>query len=295
MLATKLSPRARIHSLPKIWTHGQFTTSDSTKILATFRDFYDKLYSAPSQGNKDTISQFLKTLPIPSLSDKHKTIMEKTITEEKILEVIRNLKRGLTPGPDDLSVPYYKAFANTLAPYMATFFNAKMSRDPLSPDLNTAFINVIPKPDKNPKQVGNYRQILLINNDLKILTKILANRLASFISSYIHKDQVGFIPGRQGLDQTRRAIDIVFILQSNWTGGTKQQGLLLSLDIQKAFDSVSWPYILMLLEHWGFGHRFLGLMRVLYSCPRALIRLQGNYSPPSILLEVQDRAALYYH
>lgn len=46
MLATKLSPRAKIHSLPKILTHGQTTTSDPTKILVAFKDFYNKLYSS---------------------------------------------------------------------------------------------------------------------------------------------------------------------------------------------------------------------------------------------------------
>lgn len=139
------------------------------------------------------------------------------------------------------SVPYY---LGTLAPYITKLFNAKTQGIPLGTQLNTAYITVIPKPDKNPEEVGNDCPIFLINNDLKILTKIMADRLSSFISSYIHKDQVGFILGRQGPDQVRRAIDIVSILQTNWDGGPKQQGLLLALDLQKAFDSMSWPYIL---------------------------------------------------
>ena len=62
------------------------------------------------------------------------------------------------------------------------------------------------------------------------MTKILANRLSRFIASYVHKDQVGFIPGRQGADQIRRAIDIVSLLQSQWDGGPRQEGFLLSID-----------------------------------------------------------------
>lgn len=67
-----------------------------------------------------------------------------------------------------------------------------------SPLYNMANITVIPKPGKDPGDVGNYRPISLINKNLKLLTKILANRLASFFASYVHKDQVGLIPGRQG-------------------------------------------------------------------------------------------------
>lgn len=64
--------------------------------------------------------------------------------------------------------------------------------------------------------MGNYRLVSLVNNDLKILSKLLANRLASFISNYIHKDQVGFIPGRQGPDPIRRVIGVISLMKSGW-------------------------------------------------------------------------------
>lgn len=114
---------------------------------------------------------------------------------------------------------------------------------------------------------------------MRILTKILANCMAYFISLYIHKNQVGFIPGRQGPDQRGGAIDIISLLLSGWDGGPNQKGMPLS-DFQKAFDSVSWSYRFSLIHHWGFGQNFMGLLRDLYSSPEALIRLQGFYSEP---------------
>lgn len=97
------------------------------------------------------------------------------------------------------------------------------------------------------------------------------------IGKYVHKDQVSFIPNRQGPDQIRRAIDIVPILQSGWDGYPRQAGMLLSLDLQKAFDSLLWSYLFTVLEHWGFGPRFSDLLRSLYSTPVARIRLQGTH------------------
>lgn len=79
---------------------------------------------------------------------------------------------------------------------------------------------------------------------------------------------MGFIPGRQGPDQIRRAIDIVSILQTNWAGGLKQPGMLLSLGLQKAFDAVSWPYIFAILERWGFGKRFMGRCMLFTRIPK---------------------------
>ncbi|XP_073483900.1 vomeronasal type-2 receptor 26-like [Aquarana catesbeiana] len=129
-------------------------------------------------------------LKIPRLQKSHADLMEASFSTEETLEVIKNLKVNSAPGPDCFSNIYYKTFAVTLAPYLTKFFNSKRMGEAIETHANSAFISVIPKPDKDPSLVENTRPISLINNDLKILTKILANRLSSFIGQYIHRDQV---------------------------------------------------------------------------------------------------------
>lgn len=165
--------------------------------------------------------------------------MESPISVEEVLLVINNLKRGSVPGPGGFSTPYYKMFTQLLAPHLTCFFNSKNKGDPFDRHLNSAFISVLPKLTKDQGEVANYRPISLINNDMKILTKILANRMASFIGLYVHKYQVVFIPGREGPDQISRAINILSLLQTGLDQGTRQEGLLLSIDLQKAFNSAS--------------------------------------------------------
>lgn len=242
-LAAKLSPKHRVHTLPKIKSLNGSLTQNPKQILETFHSFYSNLYSEPQTDTTHLINPLLDNIPLPKISDQHRSIMEDPISEEEVREVIKELKRGSAPGPDGFSTQYYKIFSETLIPYLVQLFNSLNKDCPLDSTANLAYIMVIPKPGKDQCLVSNYRPISLINNDLKIMTKIISNRLGSFIGSYVHKDLVGFIPGRQGLDQIRRAIDIISLLKSGWDGNPAQEGFLLSIDLQKAFDTVTWPYL----------------------------------------------------
>jgi hypothetical protein len=61
--------------------------------------------------------------------------------------------------------------------------------------INSSHIVLIPKND-NPTKIGDYRPISLLNSNVKLITKILANKLQAVIQELIHKNQYGFIKHR---------------------------------------------------------------------------------------------------
>lgn len=54
--------------------------------------------------------------------------------------------------------------------------------------------------------------------------------------------------------------------------------MLLSLDVEKAFDRVEHSYILALLKYMNFGSRFLTALRALYMPPKASVKVNGHIS-----------------
>ena len=96
---------------------------------------------------------------------------------------------------------------------------------------------------EDASNVKDFRPISLVNSFAKLVTKILANRLAGFLNQLISPNQSAFIKGRFILDNFMLVHQTTKFLHQQ-----KQARILLKLDINKAFDSVSWPFLLEVLK-----------------------------------------------
>jgi hypothetical protein len=56
--------------------------------------------------------------------------------------------------------------------------------------------------------------------------------------------------------------------------------VLLKLDLARAFDTISWPFLFEVLRRYGFSTRFLDWLAILLPSASTRVLLNGNPGPP---------------
>jgi mannosylglycoprotein endo-beta-mannosidase len=140
--------------------------------------------------------------------------------------------------------------------------------------LNSANVVLLPKPYDAITSAG-FWPISLIHSVVKILTKVLANRLAPLLPRLVSPCQSAFIKGRSIQDNYQYIQGAV-----NHFHRSKMPMLFLKLDIAKAFNSVQWEYLLEVMQHMGFGQRWRDLICILWGSTTSRILLNGIPGKP---------------
>ena len=92
----------------------------------------------------------------------------------------------------------------------------------------------------------------LLNFDVKLVSKVLSNRIINLFSNFILNNQNVYVANRFISEGERLLSDILDILDI-----LNMKGYLLTIDIEKVFDSVNHYFLLAILEKHGFKKNFL--------------------------------------
>lgn len=132
---------------------------------------------------------------------------------------------------------------------------------------------LLPKKE-DATQVGDFQPISLVHSFAKLVTKIMATRLAPKLDSMITTNQSAFIKGRRIHDNFMMVQNMARTLHRR-----RKTAMMLKLDITKAFDNVSWAFLLEVLTYLGFGWRWHTLICNLLHTSTSSTRVILNEEP----------------
>ncbi|GAU50095.1 hypothetical protein TSUD_28830 [Trifolium subterraneum] len=170
----------------------------------------------------------------------------KPFSLEEVKAAVWDCDSFKSPGPDGVNFGLIKDFWSEMQVDVMSFIAEFHRNDRLTKGINATFIALIPKVE-SPQRLNDFMSISLVGNLYKILVKVLANRLRLVMGRVISESQMAFVRDRQILDGILIANEVVD--EARWA---KKELMLFKVDFEKAYDSVDWGYLDVVMGRMGF-------------------------------------------
>ncbi|GAB2291668.1 hypothetical protein Dimus_038167 [Dionaea muscipula] len=187
----------------------------------------------------------------PVLNDNQRNALIADFTEDEVKEALWGIGDNKAPGIDGFNSLFFKKTwditGSAITEAVLMFFrNGKLLRQ-----ANSTIIHLIPKGD-NASRVCDFRPIACCTIIFKIISRMICKRLRWLLPHVIDPSQSAFVAGRS-------IVDNVLLCQELMRGYDQKHvtpRCLIKIDLRKAYDSVRWGFIEVLLQKFGFPQRF---------------------------------------
>ena len=244
--------------------------SDQYAVLKEVESFFRQLYSQRIVKNVD-LGHILKETN--KLSDEESILLEGPLTYGEIREALKNMKNNKSPGSDGFTVEFYKFFFMDIGSFLVRSLNDGFEKQCMSSTQRQGIIICLPKEEKPKQYLKNWRPISLLNTAYKIASASIANRIKGVLPKIIHEDQKGFMAGRYIGENIRKIYDVL-----QYSEQERVPGLLLSIDFEKAFDSIAWSFLKKALNFFNFGPGMIRWISTFYENITTCVSVNGQYS-----------------
>ena len=151
-------------------------------------------------------------------------------------------------GPDGIHAGFYQNTWETVGDSVCKFALNFFTTGYLLEGANDTQLVLIPKVN-HPENFTQLRQISLCNVIYKVITKTMTNRLNMIMPSLTAQNQSSFIPGCQIVDNIIIYQEALHSMRNRRT----ETGLMtIKIDMEKAYDRLSWGFIKDTLKMAGF-------------------------------------------
>ena len=201
-------------------------------------------HRGPLFKNKDhdlcnyNLSKISSLISSNTLSEQESKNLEGILTLDEISAALKTMKNKECPGIEGFPAKIFKVFSRKLKYFVLRALNCSFESGELSMPLRQCVITCFPKGAKARQFLKKWRPVSLLSVIYKIASLSLALRLRPVLNKLISNTQSGFMTGICVGEKTRLIYDLM-----DYTYRNKNPGLLMLIDFQKAFDSVSWTLL----------------------------------------------------
>ncbi len=251
------------------------TISKTSDIVNEQYKFYSNLYKVDPNVSDHHLDNFLtdENPYLNKLTEDERNECDSLLSYEECGKYLKQMKNNKSPGSDGFTTEFYKFFWADIGIYLFRSYKHSTEVGELSITQKQGVVTLLPKKDKSKLLLKNWRPISLLNTDYKIFSGALSLRLKKVMNKLIGETQKGFIEGRDISECSRLIYDILH--------ATKKKnivGILLLLDFEKAFDSLSHEFIDKTLQFFNFGPIFRKYIKLLFSNISSCMLYNGHCS-----------------
>ena len=240
--------------IKKLCTDDHTEWKDQVKINKEIENFYRNLFKKDVAKSLPEMKEILDKISIPTLEETQVLKCDEGVSEKEVLDVIKAFANNKSPGNDDLTKELCEIFWDDLKqPFMNSIKETKI-RKKLITSQRQAVIKLIEKKDKYKRFIKNWRPISLSNVDYKIISKVFALRVKNVLSDFISSQQTAYVPFRCISESGPLISDVIEMADL-----LKLRGYLVTIDIEKAFDSFDHTFFRSCIEKTRFWTIFYRL------------------------------------
>ena len=255
-----LESRNKTHkTMNKLQKEDGHYTVDPQEIRNMQAQFYQSLYRKKPVKDVQETKEYMSQITVPKLDQDERDSCEGQLTLEECEKVMKSFKNGKAPGNDGIPAKFYKKFWPVFGRYMVDSLNTSYVEGELTSSQKQAVISLIDK-GKDRTLLKNWRPISLINVDSKIASKAIASRMVKVLPKLINDNQVGYVKGRNITENVRAIQDLL-----NYTKMKEIPGLIMMIDFEKAFDSLDWQFLDLVLQTFNFGPSIMKWVKTFYT------------------------------
>ena len=245
--------------------------NDQLSIKNEVFSFYNNLYSSREHVIESINLNEKLDFSTPKLTEAQALSIEGKISLNEAYNTLKQMQNNKSPGSTGFTTEFFKFFWKDLGMFIVRSLNYGFEIGELSSTQKEGIITCIPKGDKSRKFIKNWRPISLLNVSYKIASGCIANRIKKLLPFIIDLDQSGFLSGRFTGDNIRLIYDIL-----SYSNKENKKGLMVLIDFEKAFDSVSWSFMEKCLNFYNFKHDIINWIKTFYKNIKSTVLVNND-------------------